>query len=279
MVGLMPNGGKYALAFGVWAGITELIPYIGPWLGAMPPVVYALVAASDLGALGGAALPRHPAARGPRRRAEGDGPLAAAPSAARHLRAARRRRDLRLPGDPRRAAAARRRAGGVGVLRRACRARALAGRGGFRRRASTSTRRPSSLLPPPGDGAARPRAPGGAPLRRDRGARPDRPRAERGRDGRARRPQRRREVDAARDRRGRARADRRARSSCTHASAGFRSGRRTTAASRRARTSSCSPVSRASATPRGRPRSCSSGSRCRRSSGRAASSRSGTASG
>jgi predicted PurR-regulated permease PerM len=27
----------------VWAGITELIPYVGPWLGAAPPVVYALV--------------------------------------------------------------------------------------------------------------------------------------------------------------------------------------------------------------------------------------------
>jgi predicted PurR-regulated permease PerM len=43
MVGLMPNGGKYALLFAVWVGITELIPYVGPWLGAAPPVVYALV--------------------------------------------------------------------------------------------------------------------------------------------------------------------------------------------------------------------------------------------
>src|SRR6266496_5787192 len=25
-VGLMPNGGKYALLFGTWAGVTELIP-------------------------------------------------------------------------------------------------------------------------------------------------------------------------------------------------------------------------------------------------------------
>jgi predicted PurR-regulated permease PerM len=43
MLGLMPNGQKYALLFGVWAGITELIPYVGPWLGAAPPVLYALV--------------------------------------------------------------------------------------------------------------------------------------------------------------------------------------------------------------------------------------------
>jgi predicted PurR-regulated permease PerM len=43
MVGLLPHGARYALLFGVWAGITELIPYIGPWLGAAPPVAYALV--------------------------------------------------------------------------------------------------------------------------------------------------------------------------------------------------------------------------------------------
>jgi predicted PurR-regulated permease PerM len=42
-VGLVPNGGKYAAAFGAWAAFTELIPYIGPWLGAIPPVLYALV--------------------------------------------------------------------------------------------------------------------------------------------------------------------------------------------------------------------------------------------
>ena len=39
----MPNGQKYAAAFGAWAAFTELIPYIGPWLGAIPPVLYALV--------------------------------------------------------------------------------------------------------------------------------------------------------------------------------------------------------------------------------------------
>ena len=43
MVGLLHHGGKYALLFGVWAGITELVPYLGPWLGAAPPVLYALV--------------------------------------------------------------------------------------------------------------------------------------------------------------------------------------------------------------------------------------------
>jgi predicted PurR-regulated permease PerM len=43
MVGLMPHGGRYAAAFGAWAAVTELIPYIGPWLGALPAVLYALV--------------------------------------------------------------------------------------------------------------------------------------------------------------------------------------------------------------------------------------------
>jgi predicted PurR-regulated permease PerM len=43
MAGAMPHGGRYAAAFGAWAGVTELIPYIGPWLGAIPPVLYALV--------------------------------------------------------------------------------------------------------------------------------------------------------------------------------------------------------------------------------------------
>jgi predicted PurR-regulated permease PerM len=42
VVGVWPEGAQYALLFGVWAGITELVPYIGPWVGAIPPVVLAL---------------------------------------------------------------------------------------------------------------------------------------------------------------------------------------------------------------------------------------------
>jgi predicted PurR-regulated permease PerM len=41
VVGVWPAGGQYALLFGFWAGITEVIPYIGPWLGAIPPVIAA----------------------------------------------------------------------------------------------------------------------------------------------------------------------------------------------------------------------------------------------
>jgi predicted PurR-regulated permease PerM len=33
----------YALLFGSWVAVAELIPYLGPWLGAIPPVIYALV--------------------------------------------------------------------------------------------------------------------------------------------------------------------------------------------------------------------------------------------
>jgi predicted PurR-regulated permease PerM len=42
-LGLMPGGEKYALLFGAWVALTEVIPYVGPWLGAIPPFVYALV--------------------------------------------------------------------------------------------------------------------------------------------------------------------------------------------------------------------------------------------
>ena len=43
VLGWLPHGQKYALLFGAWVAITELIPYLGPWLGAIPPFLYALV--------------------------------------------------------------------------------------------------------------------------------------------------------------------------------------------------------------------------------------------
>jgi predicted PurR-regulated permease PerM len=42
-IGALPHGQKYALVFGAWVAITELIPYLGPWLGAIPPLIYAFV--------------------------------------------------------------------------------------------------------------------------------------------------------------------------------------------------------------------------------------------
>ena len=41
--GLVDGADRYALLFGVWTAFIEVIPYIGPWLSAVPPAVYALV--------------------------------------------------------------------------------------------------------------------------------------------------------------------------------------------------------------------------------------------
>jgi predicted PurR-regulated permease PerM len=42
VVGLFPDGEKYAIAFAVFYAAMELVPYIGPILGAAPPVLVAL---------------------------------------------------------------------------------------------------------------------------------------------------------------------------------------------------------------------------------------------
>jgi putative heme transporter len=41
--GLVEGAEKYALLFGFWTAFIEVIPYIGPWLSAVPPAIYALV--------------------------------------------------------------------------------------------------------------------------------------------------------------------------------------------------------------------------------------------
>jgi predicted PurR-regulated permease PerM len=41
-LGIFEEGKTYALAFGAWFGLMELIPFIGPFLGALPPLVVAL---------------------------------------------------------------------------------------------------------------------------------------------------------------------------------------------------------------------------------------------
>jgi predicted PurR-regulated permease PerM len=43
VVGIFPDGRTYAPAFGVFFGLMELVPYVGPVLGALPPVIVALV--------------------------------------------------------------------------------------------------------------------------------------------------------------------------------------------------------------------------------------------
>jgi predicted PurR-regulated permease PerM len=43
VTGLVPGADRYALLFGVWTALMEVIPYIGPWLSAVPPAIYALI--------------------------------------------------------------------------------------------------------------------------------------------------------------------------------------------------------------------------------------------
>ena len=88
--GSSPTGSKYAVAFGVFYGVMELVPYVGPILGALPPVLVALFTDPITAAVGGAAVHRAAAARGPRRRAADLRPHAAHQPAAGDLRAAAR---------------------------------------------------------------------------------------------------------------------------------------------------------------------------------------------
>ncbi|GIU93736.1 MAG: AI-2E family transporter [Gaiellaceae bacterium] len=41
-MGLVEGAAEYALLFGLWTAFIEVIPYIGPWLSAVPPALYAL---------------------------------------------------------------------------------------------------------------------------------------------------------------------------------------------------------------------------------------------
>ncbi len=43
VTGVFPDGKTYAFAFGAWFGLMELVPFVGPFLGALPPLVVALI--------------------------------------------------------------------------------------------------------------------------------------------------------------------------------------------------------------------------------------------
>jgi predicted PurR-regulated permease PerM len=43
VLGWVPGIENWALLFGAWVAFAELIPYLGPWLGAIPPMIYAVV--------------------------------------------------------------------------------------------------------------------------------------------------------------------------------------------------------------------------------------------
>jgi putative heme transporter len=50
-LGIFPDGKTYALFFGAWYAFAELIPYVGPAIGAAPPVLIALLSGEPLDAL------------------------------------------------------------------------------------------------------------------------------------------------------------------------------------------------------------------------------------
>ena len=50
-LGIFPEGKTYAIAFGAWFGFAELIPYIGPAIGAFPPVVIAALSDNPIDAV------------------------------------------------------------------------------------------------------------------------------------------------------------------------------------------------------------------------------------
>jgi predicted PurR-regulated permease PerM len=50
-LGIFPEGKTYAVAFGVWFGFAELIPYVGPAVGGFPPVVIAALSDNPVDAV------------------------------------------------------------------------------------------------------------------------------------------------------------------------------------------------------------------------------------
>lgn len=51
VTGLVEGAQEYALLFGLWTAFIEVIPYIGPWLSAVPPAIYGAVADPPWGLL------------------------------------------------------------------------------------------------------------------------------------------------------------------------------------------------------------------------------------
>src|SRR3954465_11210912 len=50
-LGIFPEGKTYAVAFGAWFAFAELIPYVGPAIGAFPPVVIAALSDTPIDAV------------------------------------------------------------------------------------------------------------------------------------------------------------------------------------------------------------------------------------
>jgi len=50
-LGIFPEGKTYALFFGIWMAFAELIPYVGPAIGALPPILVALFGSQPIDAV------------------------------------------------------------------------------------------------------------------------------------------------------------------------------------------------------------------------------------
>jgi hypothetical protein len=51
LLDVFPDGRSYAVFFGIFFGLAELIPYVGPVIGALPPILVALFSATPLDGL------------------------------------------------------------------------------------------------------------------------------------------------------------------------------------------------------------------------------------
>ena len=69
LVGIFPDGERYAIFFGAFYGLMEFIPYVGPIIGPDPAAAAGAVPASDRRGVADHRLHRAAAARGPCRRA------------------------------------------------------------------------------------------------------------------------------------------------------------------------------------------------------------------
>ena len=102
LTGVFPSGSRYALAFGAFTAVTEVIPYVGPWLGALAARGGGGHPVADRRHRGRPGVPLHPPDRGPHRHPQADGRRGQGASAGGHLRPAGGRgavRAARRSGD------------------------------------------------------------------------------------------------------------------------------------------------------------------------------------
>ena len=88
VTGIFHNGDDYAIAFGAFVAVVEVIPYVGPWIGAIPPMAVALAESPSAAIAVALAFLVHPPGRGAHRDPQTDGRRRRRAPAAGDLRAA-----------------------------------------------------------------------------------------------------------------------------------------------------------------------------------------------